>query len=239
MSIRRPFAALGLLALASAPSACSSEAPPAAAQHATARPEPADPQARPADPEAFIAMLEDPARDAYQRPDEVVAALALRPGDVVADIGSGSGYFALRLARAVGEQGRVYAVDIDPDLIKHLNRRIRDAGLRNLHTVLVPPDDPLLPDASIDLFFICDTWHHIPEQPRYLAGLKRMLKPGGRVAMVDFHKRALPVGPPLSLKISREELIAQMRRNGFVLAKEHGLLAYQYFLEFVPAKPSR
>ena len=80
------------------------------------------------DPMAYIASLDDPARDEYQKPDEVVKALALREGEVVADIGSGSGYFTLRFARAVGESGRVYAVDVSPDMIRHLNRRLRDAG---------------------------------------------------------------------------------------------------------------
>jgi arsenite methyltransferase len=109
------------------------------------------------DPAAYIASLEDPRRDAYQKPDEVMSALALRPGEVVADVGSGSGYFTLRFAHAVGESGRVYAVDISPDMIRYLNRRLRDAGVRNVVSVLAEPDDPLLPDASVDCFVIVDT----------------------------------------------------------------------------------
>ena len=133
------------------------------------------------DPMAYIAALDDPARDAYQKPDEVLKALALRQGEVVADIGSGSGYFTLRFARAVGETGRVYAVDVSPDMVRHLNRRLRDAGIRNVVPVLADPDDPLLPDASVDRFVIVDTWHHVEDQPKYLGLLKRMLKPGGQV----------------------------------------------------------
>jgi ubiquinone/menaquinone biosynthesis C-methylase UbiE len=184
------------------------------------------------DTKAYIAMLEGPARDAYQKPDEVIRALGLKPGETVADIGSGSGYFTLRLARAVGESGHVYGVDIDPDLIRYLNRRIRDTGLRNVHTVLAEPDDPLLPDRSVDRFIIVDTWHHIENQDRYLALLKKLLKPGGQIVMIDYQKRELPVGPPVSMKIARTDLVRQMLDNGFRLVKEHTFLPYQYFLVF-------
>jgi arsenite methyltransferase len=188
------------------------------------------------DPKAYIAMLEGPARDAYQKPEEVIRALELKPGETIADIGSGSGYFTLRLAKALGDAGQVYAVDIDPDLIRHLNRRVRDAGLRNVHTVLAEPDDPLLPDRSIDRFVIVDTWHHIDNQERYLALLKKLLKPGGQIVMIDYQKRDLPVGPPVAMKIARVDLVRQMVENGFRLVKEHTFLPYQYFLVFTVAR---
>jgi ubiquinone/menaquinone biosynthesis C-methylase UbiE len=184
------------------------------------------------DPKAYVAMLEDPARDAYQKPSEVLRALALRPGESVADIGAGSGYFALRLATAVGRTGRVYAVDVDADMVRHLNRRLRDAGTTNVTTILSAPDDPLLADASIDRFFVCDTWHHIDDQKKYLALLKKMLRPGGEVVMIDFKKEETPMGPPLAMRIAREALVQQMRAAGFRLATEHTFLPYQYFLVF-------
>jgi ubiquinone/menaquinone biosynthesis C-methylase UbiE len=184
------------------------------------------------DPVAYIASLEDPKRDAYQKPDEVMKALALEPGQVVADIGAGSGYFTLRFARAVGDTGRVYAVDISPDMVRHVNRRVRDAGIRNVVSVLAEPDDPLLPDASVDRFVIVDTWHHIEDQAKYLALMKKMLKPGGQVVHIDFQKRELPIGPPLAMKIAREDLVKQMQGAGFRLATEHTFLPYQYFLVF-------
>ncbi len=184
------------------------------------------------DSKAYIAMLEDPARDAYQKPAEVVSALGLKPGEVVADIGAGSGYFAVRLARAVGEAGWVFGVDISPEMILHLNRRLRDAGVPNVRTILSAPDDPLLPDGSVDVFFICDTWHHIDERPKYLALMKRMLRPGGRIAIVDFHKRPLHFGPPLEMKIAREDVLKAMEAAGLRLAAEHSFLPYQYFLVF-------
>jgi len=184
------------------------------------------------DPKAYVAMLEDPKRDAYQKPDEVLRALALRPGESVADIGSGSGYFALRLAAAVSPKGRVYAVDVDPEMVRHLNRRLRDAGTTNVTTILSAPDDPLLADGSIDRFFICDTWHHIDDQTKYLALLKKMLRPGGEVVMIDFKKEETPMGPPLAMRIARDALVQQIQAAGFRLATEHTFLPYQYFLVF-------
>ncbi len=203
-----------------------------ASLHAQAAATPHEMHQRHGDPAAYIASLDDPARDAYQKPDEVLKALALKPGEVVADIGAGSGYFTVRFARAVGDAGRVYAVDVSPDMIRHLNRRLREAGLRNVVTVLSEPDDPLLPDASVDRFVIVDTWHHIEDQPKYLGLLKRMLKPGGQVVHIDFQKRALPIGPPEGMKIAREDLVKQMESAGFRLAAEHDFLPYQYFLVF-------
>lgn len=184
------------------------------------------------DPQAYIAMLEDPARDAYQKPEAVVAALGLRAGEVVADIGSGSGYFTLRLAGAVGPAGRVYAVDVDPDMVRHLNHRVRDARVDNVRSVLADPDDPLLAEASVDRFFVCDTWHHIENQAKYLALMKTMLRAGGEVVMIDFKKEATPVGPPLGMRIAQEDLVKQMQAAGFSLAAEHTFLPQQYFLVF-------
>jgi ubiquinone/menaquinone biosynthesis C-methylase UbiE len=203
---------------------------PLAAQDATKR-EAQEMHALHRDSQAYIAMLEDPKRDAYQKPHEVITALGLKPGDVIADIGAGSGYFSFRFAHHVGP-GRVYAVDISPDMILHMNRRSRDTGITNVTTVLAPPDDPLLPNSSLDLVFICDTWHHVEKQDQYLAKLKKMLKPGGQLVMIDFQKRDLPVGPPLGMKIAREDLVRQLEEAGFQLLKEHTFLPYQYFLVF-------
>jgi len=186
------------------------------------------------DPQAYIGALEDPQRDAYQKPHQVLTALQIKPGEVIADIGAGSGYFTFRLAHFVGAQGRVYAVDVSPDMILHINRRIRELKANNVISILADPDDPLLPDRSVNRFFFSDSWHHIENRTKYLALMKKMLKPGGEVVMIDFHKKELPVGPPLNMKIAREDLIRQMESSGFRLAKEHGFLPYQYFLVFAP-----
>jgi ubiquinone/menaquinone biosynthesis C-methylase UbiE len=207
------------LALAS-PAFAQTAAPPPEMEH------------RHRDPAAYMAFLDDPSRDAYQKPDEVLKALALREGETVADIGSGTGYFTVRFARAVGAAGRVYAVDISPDMIRHLNHRLRDEDIRNVVPILSDPDDPLLPDASVDCFVIVDTWHHIQDQAQYLTLMRRMLKPGGQIVHIDFQKRELPFGPPLAMKISREDLIKEMEGAGFALTAEHTFLPYQYFLVF-------
>lgn len=183
-------------------------------------------------PKAYLAMLDDPKRDAYQQPHEVIQALQLKPGEVIADIGAGSGYFSFRLSRHVGDNGRVYALDTSPDMILHLNRRMRDLAIKNVITILCAPDDPLLPDASVDRFFICNTWHHIDQRPEYLQLLKRMLKPHGQIVMIDFKKGKTPVGPPLEMRISREELVEEMERSSFRVTEEHKFLVYQYFLVF-------
>jgi cyclopropane fatty-acyl-phospholipid synthase-like methyltransferase len=187
-----------------------------------------------ADPAAYIKALEDPKRDAYQKPHEVMEALAVKEGEVIADIGAGSGYFTLRLARHIGPSGRVYAVDVSPDMVRHLHARVRDAGLLNVSPILSLPDDPLLPQP-VDRFVIVDVWHHVEDQAGYLARMKKLLKPGGQVVMIDFHKRDLPVGPPAGMKIAREDLLKQMEAAGFRLAAEHTFLPYQYFLVFAVA----
>jgi len=182
-------------------------------------------------PSAYIAALDDPERDTYQKPHEVIQALSIQPGEIIADIGAGSGYFTFRLAPHVGNTGRVYAVDVSPDMIRHLQVRLRDAGLRNVSPVLALSDDPLVPEP-VDRVLIVDVWHHIEDQPRYLQRLRKLLKPGGQLILIDFHKRDLPVGPPPSMKIAREEVLQQITAAGFQLEAEHTFLPYQYFLVF-------
>ena len=184
------------------------------------------------DSKASIARMEDPMREAYQKPREVVSALKIEESEVIADIGAGSGYFTFRLAEAAGAKGRVYAVDVSPDMIVHLNRRIRDLNVKNVVTKLSAPDDPLLGDASVNRVLICDTWHHIGSHDKYLALLKKILKPGGQVVMIDFKKIKTPVGPPMEMRIDRDDLVREMEANGFQLETEHTFLEYQYFLVF-------
>ncbi|MBI2365707.1 MAG: methyltransferase domain-containing protein [Deltaproteobacteria bacterium] len=186
------------------------------------------------DPKAYIGALEDPKRDAYQKPHEVIHTLNLKSGEVIADIGAGSGYFTFHLARHIGEKGKAYAVDVSPDMILHVNRRIRELKTNNVVTVLADPDDPLLPDRLVNRFFFSDSWHHIENQTKYLSLMKKMLKPRGEVVIIDFHKKELPFGPPMQMKIAREDLIKQFDSNGYRLTKEHTFLPYQYFLVFVP-----
>jgi ubiquinone/menaquinone biosynthesis C-methylase UbiE len=177
-------------------------------------------------------VLERKDRDEWQKPDEVVAALGLEPGQNVADIGAGSGYFSVRLARAAGPAGNVYAVDIQQDLIDHLAARAQAEGLANLAPTLGSPHDPALAASSVDLIFICDVAHHIENRQAYYAKLANALRPGGRIAIVDFYKRDLPVGPGVAMKIAKADMIAELAQAGFALQGEHGFLPYQYFLVF-------
>lgn len=183
------------------------------------------------DHKAYIAALENPKRDAYQKPHEVMQALDVKAGEIIADIGAGSGYFTFRLAQHVGSAGHVYAVDVSPEMIRHLHARARELKALNVSPILAPPDDPLLPQP-VDRFVIVDVWHHVEDQAGYLEKMKALLKPGGQVVMIDFQKRDLPVGPPVAMKIAREDLVAQMQKHGFRVAKEHTFLPYQYFLVF-------
>jgi cyclopropane fatty-acyl-phospholipid synthase-like methyltransferase len=184
--------------------------------------------------ESWAKVFDDPARDAWQKPDEVVRALALAPAASVADIGSGTGYFAVRLARAV-PQGRVYGADVEPDMVRYLNHRAMHENLPNLSSNVAASDDPRLP-APVDLALFVDVYHHIGSRERYFENLRAALKPGGRVAIVDF-KPDSPVGPPARHRVAAEQVKAQMQAAGYRLAAEHGFLPYQYFLVFTPAKP--
>jgi len=186
--------------------------------------------------EDYLRHLEDPARDEWQKPGQVVEALGLQPGWTVADIGAGSGYFALRFAPVVGAEGEVLAVDIDPKLLEHVSKRAGEQGFFNVHPIQGAPDNPRLAPQSVNVFFLCDVIHHIEKRQDYYKHMARALRPGGRVAVVDFHKRPLPVGPKPEMKIDREEMIREFESAGFRLAGEHAFLPHQYFLVFEPRR---
>lgn len=186
----------------------------------------------PADLEDYLRRLEGSERAEWQRPDESVAALGLRPGDTACEIGAGPGYFALRLARAAGH---VFAVEVHPRMLEVLRERITAAGISNLTPVLGLPEDPLLPPASCDLALIVNTFHHFPDGVAYLRRVMRALKPGGRVANIDFQERELPVGPPPEHKLSRDAFLRIASEAGLSLDREHTFLPWQYFLVLKPA----
>jgi len=182
-------------------------------------------QHHPPSSEEYAKVLEDPSRDAWQKPHAVVMALDLKPTDTVADIGAGTGYFARRFAL---HAGKVYAVDIDDKLLAI----VRSKAPANLQTILAAPDDPGLPSNSVDMIFFCDVLHHIESRPAYYVKLAKVLKPGGRVVVIDFYKKPLPVGPPESMKLSDQEVITEFQKAGFGLSKRLDILPYQYFLFF-------
>ena len=181
--------------------------------------------------EKWAHVFDDPKRDAWQKPHEVIQALALKPDAVVADIGSGTGYFAVRFANMV-PKGRVYGVDVEPDMVKYLGERARREKRTNLVAVAGAPDDPRLPEKA-DLVLLVDVYHHIEERERYFRRLQGSLKPGGRVAIIDFRLDS-PEGPPRAARVAPEQVKAELKAAGYALAAEHRFLPNQYFLVFTP-----
>jgi ubiquinone/menaquinone biosynthesis C-methylase UbiE len=176
-------------------------------------------------------------RDGWQQPERVVSALGLRPGDRVADLGSGSGYFTVRLARAVGSEGRVYAVDVDAEMNEYLAERLEREGVRNAEVILGRFEDPLLPDAGVDLVLTVDTYHHIEDRPTYFRNLRRDLAPGGRVAVIDYDGRKGWFVRWMGHYTPREDLLREMREAGYDVAEEHDFIDRQSFVVFRPAAP--
>lgn len=184
------------------------------------------------DAERWAQVFDDPARDAWQKPDQVVAALQLAPDARVADIGSGTGYFAVRLARAV-PQGAVTGADLEPDMVNYLNARAAKEKLANLRAIVAAPDDPRLPEP-VDLVLVVDTYHHIGARQDYFARLRERLRPGGRIAIIDF-KLDSPTGPPASGRVAPEVVEKEMAQAGYRRIAAHDFLPNQYFLVFAPA----
>ena len=183
------------------------------------------------DAEKWSHVFDDPKRDAWQKPHQVIQALALRPDAVVADLGAGTGYFAVRLANMV-PKGRVYGVDVEPGMVKYLAERAKREKRPNLVAVAGAPDDPRLPEKA-DLVLLVDVFHHIDERQRYFRRLKDSLKPGGRVAIIDFRLDS-PEGPPKAARVAPEKVGAELKAAGYRLAQEHRFLPNQYFLVFEP-----
>jgi predicted methyltransferase len=165
------------------------------------------------DTQAFAKAFDDPARDAWQRPAEVVELMRIEPGSVVADLGAGTGYFIGWLSRAVGEQGTVLALDVEPKMIEHLAQRAEQQGLRNVSPRLVPLDDPELQPGSVSRVLIVNTWHHIDDRSRYAAKLAPALAAGGELWIVDFTLDS-DMGPPARFRLGPEQVLAELQGGG-------------------------
>jgi ubiquinone/menaquinone biosynthesis C-methylase UbiE len=187
------------------------------------------------DPERWAETFDSPERRAWQLPAIVVRVLGIESGDSVADLGAGTGYFTQVLSRAVGSAGRVWAVDIEPEMLAHIEKR-DDLGPGKVIPVLAAPDDPKLPEADVDLVLVVNTWHHIDARLDYLKRLEKTLTERGRVAIIDWHEGELPLGPPPGAKLSREALLAEFEQAGWRLATESVALPYQYLLVFYPPR---
>jgi ubiquinone/menaquinone biosynthesis C-methylase UbiE len=184
------------------------------------------------DLERRIASYDDPARDEWQKPLTIVDFLGIETGDTAADLGAGTGYFTKFLSRQVGETGKVYAVDIEQEMLDYLMTR-EDVTAERVIPVLAEPSDPGLPDGEIDIVVVVNTWHHIKKRSKYIQLLHESLSPEGRVAIVDFREGDLPVGPRRG-KLSRERVVSEFEKAGWRFAAESVALPYQYVLIFLP-----
>ena len=181
------------------------------------------------DAQKWSQIFDDPKRDAWQKPHEVIQALKLKPNAVIADIGSGTGYFSARFANMV-PKGRVYGLDTEPDMVKYLADRAKREGLKNVTAVQAKPGDAQLPEKA-DVIVLVDVYHHIENREQYFRRLQGSLKPGGQLAVIDFRMDS-SVGPPKAARISPEQVKAELQRAGYRLAEEHAFLPNQYFLVF-------
>lgn len=193
------------------------------------------PHRAPADLQEYLRKLDRPERDHYQKPSQVMETLALNPGMAVADLGTGSGYFTRRFVRTVTESGMVYAIDIEQEMLDYTRRSIEDLRIPySAQFILASSDDPKLPADSVDLIFVCNVYHHLEDRSSYFAKVQSALKPGGRVAIIDFYhdSRSGEIGFPRRHLVARETVVEELGKAGYTLVREHEFLPRQYFLEF-------
>lgn len=170
-------------------------------------------------------------RDEWQKPEEVIKALSIQPGDHVADLGSGSGYFTFRLADAVGPTGKVYAVDIDKEMNDDLAERVKDKGYQNIEVVLAQPENPGLRDKRVNLIFTSNTYHHLKDRTAYFSNLRKYLHPQGRIAIIDFNGDSWFVSF-IGHYTPSEVIKKELQEAGYTLEQEFDFLPDQVFLIF-------
>jgi SAM-dependent methyltransferase len=179
----------------------------------------------------YITHLDRADRDAWQKPDALIAALGLKGGETVADVGAGSGYFTFRFAKAL-PRGKVVALDIEPEMIRHIHHRAMTEGVKNVTAVLSKPDDPGVPPGA-DLVFLADVLHHVDARDAWLVKLFGQMKPGAKLVLVEFKEGKLPQGPPEAMKIPLPTLEKIVGAAGLALdAEKPGLLPYQHVVVF-------
>lgn len=177
-------------------------------------------------------VLERPEREAWQQPEQVVKALGLKPGQAVADVGTGSGYFLPWLSRAVGSEGVVYGVDVQPEMLVWAERKVREARLPNVRLVRSTDTDTALPAQSLDVVLLVNTYHEVGDPSVLMRHLRGVLKPGGLLAIVDWKPEPTPLGPPLSHRVAADKVRRTVEAAGFRQEREETFLPYQYFLLF-------
>ena len=180
-----------------------------------------------------LGLLEPPDREAWQKPDQVMDALHVAEGSVVADLGAGGGWFTIRLARRVGPNGTVYAEDIQRLMIEAIERRVQREGLTNVRTVLGEGHDPRLPDGVLDAVLIVDAFHEMEEPAVLLRNVARTLKPQGLVGIIDYRQGEGGPGPGPEERVAPNVIVETARAAGLTLAAQETFLPYQYFLLFL------
>jgi ubiquinone/menaquinone biosynthesis C-methylase UbiE len=183
-------------------------------------------------PPEDLGVLEGPDRDAWQMPDAVMDALGVADGTAVADIGAGGGWFTVRLARRVGPNGKVYAQDVQPQMLEAIQRRVAREGLRNVHPLKGDPADPRLPQASVEVVLIVDAYHEFENAVPLLRHLGTALKAGGRLGVVNFTKEGGGPGPPPDQRVDEARVIREAEAAGLTLVRRETFLPFQYFLIF-------
>jgi ubiquinone/menaquinone biosynthesis C-methylase UbiE len=189
-------------------------------------------------PPQDLGLLEAPDRDQWQRPDQIMDALGIAEASVVADVGAGSGWFTIRLARRVGPNGLVYAQDVQAEMLNAISRRVQREGLTNVRPVLGEGSDPGLPPSAIDAVLIVDTYHEIEDRVTFLTNLARAIRPQGRIGVVDFKLDGAGPGPALEERVSPEIVVRDAERAGLRLLGQETFLPFQYFLLFERSETS-
>src|ERR1043165_9020906 len=183
-------------------------------------------------PPSDLGLLDAPDRDLLQPPDQIMDAMGIADASVVADIGAGSGWFTLRLARRVGPQGLVYAEDVQKEMITAISRRVGREGFNNVRPWLGSNNDPRLPAGSIDAILVVDAYHEIEDRVTMLTNLAKSLKPQGRLGIVDFRLDGTGTGPAPEERVSPDVVVNDAKKAGLQLIRQESFLPFQYFLIF-------
>jgi predicted methyltransferase len=183
-------------------------------------------------PPQDLGLLEAPDRDRWQRPDRIMDALGIADASAVADVGAGSGWFTIRLARRVGPQGVVYAQDVQPEMLNAISRRVQREGLANVRPILGRGSDPRLPQGTLDAVLLVDAYHEIDERVTLLRNIAGALKPQGRIGVIDFKLGGGGPGPGADERVSPDVVTGDALSAGLRLVASETFLPYQYFLIF-------
>jgi predicted methyltransferase len=193
------------------------------------------------DVKEYIGKFETESREIYTKRKEIVAACKLKPKMVVADVGAGTGLFTRLFAQEVGPEGKVYAVDIAPRFIEHVEETCKKAGLKNVKGIVCTQTSAELPENAVDLVFICDTYHHFEFPSRTMASIHRALRPGGRLVLIDFHR--IP-GKSSEwtlnhVRAGQEVFVKEIVTAGFKVVDEEKLLSENYLVRFEKVKAEK